>query len=202
MQVDTQDLLKKVVRGHLGACEMRFYDDSVTVTLVSKFGDFDGDGEDNLYNEVFRLLTENNLESDFRIEVVTPNRFKLHFIPMDEQSDEQLLGLSNEDVAPIAEAIEEAFDKGSLNDQLVVDLKREIEDYLMTNLDAALVILEKSKHTITLDEVKELMRFAFMGGLWYNARERDLEVLSRAFNEAFQKYSDKWTILSNEGGRG
>ncbi len=223
MLTEMRNDLRELVRGVLGQCDMRFYDDSVTVTLIRDFnyytpGELRGilhemaDDEDkgSLYEQMLRNAV-----------IVNANRFKLHIpknwdIGSNEPNDEfdapnisegaeaqaRLLGLDvNELRSLIGDAVGEAHEGQQLENLLVKDIQRGTEEFIATNLSAAMVILKKSKMHISLDETKDLMRLCYLAGLWDNARERDLPILVKAFNDLFSKYAEEWSLAEMEGGQ-
>lgn len=228
MDTEFQIQLKTLMRSHFGPSEMRFYDGSVTVTLIRDFGKYTAD---QLEQGVYQLLDTHGALETYSIEMVNSNRFKLKLIPkagqiedsnadirrQDDEIRRQAEGNQAERTRQAADETEDAREasrtignmlntsvKASTLEQLLREgIADEIENFILTNLGAAMVILEKSKHTITLDETKELMRFSYLSGLWANAREKDLEILAKIFNDKFAQYSAKWAAgESNDTGQG
>lgn len=254
MHIQLENSLKQLIRGRFGPCEMRFYEESVTVTLVRDFGKF---AMSDLRVELDNLEVGNYQFSNviremlLGAEIVTENRFKLRLpiqneLDSAERADQQRQfekfsppqepdlrettavfspSRKQENLRPqwtdedrrleqerraaatevrntIADAVTEAHDHDTLETLLKKEIERDMEDYVLTNLGAAMVLLQKSMRHISLDETKELMRFSYLSGLWKNARERDLQVLVDVFNDHFAKYGQKWSLNDFEGGEG
>jgi hypothetical protein len=206
MNQSMQNNLKTIIRNRFGASEIRFYDGSVTVTLVRDFGKFT---HGVLHETVFDMLDNVALAyvDQFDIEVVSPNRFKLRVrkdAPHPSERVENTIGLeaefTDEEVGDVSElrdtirnVVDEAHDASMLEKLLIKEVESDTEDFIMKNLGSALVILgNTASREVTLDAAKELMRFSYISGLWKNARERDLEVLVKVFNGKFKKYADQW----------
>ena len=204
MNKDIQDKLKQVVRGHFGPCEMRFYDDSVTVTLIRDFGKYT---VEDLHTELYKLTNgQDNWLRGVDINVVSPNRFKIHSINDTHQQTQNEQNESDENDldelrTTISNTVDEAHEATQLETLLKKEIERDMEEFIFTNLGAAMIMLERSKMHISLDETKELMRFSYLSGLWKNARERDLQVLADVFNTHFEKYSQNWNLSDVEGGQ-
>lgn len=235
MNATNQDMLKRIVRGRFGPAEMRFYDDSVTVTLIRDFGKNTPDGLKAIVTE---MAVDSGIAPNYTVDVINGNRFKLREKKVNDPlvdpnwSQEQVAefyeqhnqSLPNENVSEtigdnyddgedyrdtigaVRDAVDIAHEESMLKKALIKSIERDTEDFIMKNLGAALVILgEANARVISLDQTKELLRFAFISGLWANARERDLEPLIEAFNGKFKKYAEQWQInevSDDEAGHG
>lgn len=88
MNATNQDTLKRIVRGCFGPAEMRFYDNSVTVTLIRDFGKYSLISD--LHNAVNSLLTEHGLDRELDVEIVSANRFKLREVSNEEAESRRI----------------------------------------------------------------------------------------------------------------
>jgi hypothetical protein len=223
MLTEMRNDLREIVRGVLGQCDMRFYDDSVTVTLIRDFNYYT---VDELYGILYEMANEEEEGSLYEhmlrnADIVNANRFKL-LIPKnwdigsnkpsedfdapnvaeDAAAQARLLGTDVDDLRKlIGDTVSEAHEGQQLENLLVKDVQRGTEEFIATNLSAAMVILKKSKMHISLDETKDLMRLCYLAGLWDSARERDLPILVKAFNDLFGKYAEEWSLAEMQGGQ-
>lgn len=244
MHQQMRNELRSLIRNAFGQCEFRFYQSSVTVTLVEHAYTYTNrDAIEWILGAIIDAAEE--LDSPFKddyvrmletAEIESTKRFKLRLVGetvgthlgsthpeykdvgenltqeqrdavnrlADAQAQARLLGVDDLDEvrSSISAAVGEAHEAQQLENLLKKEIEADMEEFLLNNLGAAMVLLQKSMRYISLDETKELMRFSYLSGLWKNARERDLQVLADVFNKHFEKYAQNWSLAEGEGGEG
>lgn len=205
-----QDQLKTALREWFGACEIRFYDSSVTVTCVKEFGKHTTGSLRSSVETCLDNIALGNVDGfvQFDIEVVSANRFKLYErkdVPHPSEAVENTIDLEigddfddgedfRETIDVIRNAVDVAHEESMLKQALIKAVERDTEDFIAKNIGSAMAIFKTNRHVVSLDETKELLRFGYISGLWANARERDLEVLIEVFNGKFKAYTNEWTL--------
>lgn len=200
------NLLRTTLRDNFGGCEVRENKQSITVTFTQ------GGFQDTQAAEAAMNFFLRDQKLDFTAVGVSPTRVRLialaslpaPVIVLGEESDDEededyddglddLFGIDEEelftveDVANLAALVEEtvaqAHEASQLDVLLTKKLDYELEEFLTGNLTAALELLPNSD-TI-LEEVKDVLTFAYLTGKWSNARVEDLPFLAEYFNSRF-----------------
>jgi hypothetical protein len=184
--------LSKLIRNEFGPAEIRVNKESITIT----FSDTDLITVAGAESAMAFFLRDNKIEG-YDVVGVRGDRVKL--VEREEElkdidfDDEEF---SDEDIQNLRDAVfattAAAHEASQLEVLQTKALDYEVDEFLTGNLSAALELLPNSKHTIQLDEVKNLLAFAFLTGKWSNARMADLEVLAQYFNNRFEFHAEQF----------
>jgi hypothetical protein len=85
---------------------------------------------------------------------------------------------------------DQPYDRQQLEDLQILKLDYQVEEFLTANLSAVLEITKGQ--TIDVEVLKNVMKFAYLGGMWENARAADLEMLAEYFNSKFKFHAEQY----------